>query len=67
MISNGEDWHYLVVKKLSPLLRKITSKHRDSFYCLNCLYPFRTENRFKSHEKVCKHKDLWNCNSIPKG
>ena len=28
-------WHYLSVKKLSTLLRGITSK--NNFYCLNCL------------------------------
>ena len=64
---NGEGWHYLVVKKLSVLLREITLKHDGNFYCLKCLYPFRTENTFKSHEKVCKNKDLLNCNAIPKG
>ena len=52
-----EGWHYLEVKKLSTLLREITSKHHGDFYCLNCLYSFRTENKLKSHEKVCKNKD----------
>ena len=40
--------HYLVVKKLSALLYRITSKKGD-FYCLNCLNSFRTENKLKSH------------------
>ena len=35
MTSNGEGWHYLTVKKLSALLRGITSKHHGGFYCLN--------------------------------
>ena len=45
MIPNDEkeDWHYLAVKKLYPLLHGIT---------------FKTENKLKSHEKVCKNKDL---------
>ena len=30
-------WHYLSVKKLSVLLRGITSKHYVDFYCLNCI------------------------------
>ena len=34
MTSNGENWHYLVVKKLSRLLRGITSNHKEDFYCL---------------------------------
>ena len=33
MISNGEGLHYLTVKKLSALLRKISSKHVEDFYC----------------------------------
>ena len=36
MISNGEKWHYLVVKNLPGLLRGITSSHKEDFYCLNC-------------------------------
>ena len=47
------------VKNLSILLRGITSKHHDDFYCLNCLHSFRTENKLKSHEKVCKNKDFY--------
>ena len=23
-------------------------------YCINCLYSFKTENKLKSHENVCK-------------
>ena len=46
------------IKKLSTLLRGITSKHHVDFYCLNCLHSFRTENKLKSHEKVCKNKDF---------
>ena len=34
-------WNYLAVKKLSTLLRGITSKHLGDFYCLNCRYSFR--------------------------
>ena len=32
-----EGQHYLAVKKLSALLRGITSKHNGDFYSLNCL------------------------------
>ena len=35
MITNGEKWHYLVVKNLSGLLKGITSNHNADFYCLN--------------------------------
>ena len=30
-------------KKLSSLLRGITSKHDGDFYCLNCFYFLRTK------------------------
>ena len=36
MITDGEKWHYLAVKKLPTLLRGITLKHNGDFYCLNC-------------------------------
>ena len=36
MISDGEKWHYLRVKKLSAWLRGITSNHNGDFYCMNC-------------------------------
>ena len=36
MISTGENWHYLVVKNLSGLLRGITLNHKEGFSCLNC-------------------------------
>ena len=53
-----EDWHYLAVKKLSTVLRKITSKHHGGFYCLNSLHYSRTEEKLKPHQKVCKNKHL---------
>ena len=54
-----EGWHYLAVKKLSVLLRGITSKHHGDLLCLNCIHSFRTENKVKFHEKVCKNKDFY--------
>ena len=46
MIRNREKrCHYLAVKKLSALLRGITSKNNSDFYCLNCLHPFRTKKQ----------------------
>ena len=43
-------------KKISALLHGVTSKHKGDFYYLNCLHSFRTENKRKSHENVCKNK-----------
>ena len=53
MIPNGEGWYYLTVKKLSALLRGITSKYHDYFCYVNYLYYFATENKFEPHKKVC--------------
>ena len=46
-----EGWHYLVVKKLSMLLRGIIWKYHRDIYCLNCLHSLRTENKLQFHEK----------------
>ena len=43
MISNGEKWHYLVVKNFPGLLRGITSGHKEDFYFLNCFRSYRTK------------------------
>ena len=60
MIPNEETqrWHYFAVKKISAFLHGITSKHKGDFYCLNCLHSSRTENKLKSHKKVCKNKNF---------
>ena len=62
MISDREKWHYLAVRKLSALLRGISSKHHGDFYCLNCFHSFATENKLQSHKKACKYKDFCNVN-----
>ena len=54
--------HYIAVKKLSALLRGITSKNNGDFYCLNCLHSFRTKNKLESHKKVYESNDF--CNVI---
>ena len=40
MITDGEKWPYLSVKKLSALLRETTSKHDGDFYYLNCRHSY---------------------------
>ena len=47
MISNGENWHYLVVKSLSGLLTD----------CLNCFHSYRTKNKVEAHKKICENRD----------
>ena len=56
MIPNEVKEGWITVKILSALLKRITSKHNGKFYCLNCFHFFRTENKLKSHEKICKNK-----------
>ena len=57
MITDGKKWQYLAVKKFSALLKGITSKHDEEFYCLNCFHSFKTENELKKHKNVCKNHD----------
>ena len=52
--------HYPAIKKLSVLLRGITSKHQADFYCLNCLHSFRTECKLNLHKNVCENKGFCN-------
>ena len=54
MISDGQKWHYLVVKNLSGLLRGITSNHKEDFYCLNCFHSYSTKNKLEAHKKYVK-------------
>ena len=46
MITDGtNNWHYLAVKSISGLIRRITSSHSGDFYCLNCFHPYTTEKK----------------------
>ena len=47
-------------KKLSTLLRGITSKNNGEFYYLNYLYSFKTKTKLESHKKACENKDFRN-------
>ena len=59
MITNGtSNWHYLAVKSISGLLRRITSNHNDNFYCLNCFHSYTTMNKLKKYEKICRNHDF---------
>ena len=60
--SKRQRWYYFSDKKLSSLLRGITSKHQRDFYCLNCFHSFATEKRFELHKRVRENKDF--CNVI---
>ena len=49
-------------EKNSALLRGITSKSYDGFYCSNFLHSFITKNKIESHKRVYKNKLF--CNVI---
>ena len=52
MINDGEKYHYLAVINLSALLQKISSNHKEDFYCLNCFTSYTTKNKLKEHEEI---------------
>ena len=57
MITDGDKWHYLSVKCLSALFRRITGNNQGDFYCLNCFQSYTTETKLKRHKKVCENHD----------
>ena len=57
MITNSEKWLYLTVKNLPGSLRRITSTHKEDFYCLNCFHFYRTRNKLEAHKKICENHD----------
>ena len=56
---NNNNWHYLVTKNISRLLRGITSNHKGDFYCLKCLHSNTAEKKLKKHEEICKDHDFY--------
>ena len=56
MILNGEKWKYLAVKKLSALLRGITSKNYEDFCCRNCLHSLKTKSNLRCIKEYVKIK-----------
>ena len=57
MITDGEKWHYTAVKRLSELLRGITSSHNGDVYCLNCFRVYNTKNKLEANKKICENHD----------
>ena len=54
MISDGEKWHYLTVRRLSALLKGIKSKHKGDSYCLNCFHSCASKKSLEKHMKICE-------------
>ena len=66
MITDDDNrWHYLAVKSLLALFRRIASSNNGDFYCLNCFHSYRTLNKLKKHERVCNNHDYC-CIEMPK-
>ena len=59
---DNNDGIILQPKKLSGLLRGITTNNHGDFYCWNCFHSFTTKNELQSHKRVCENKDF--CNVI---
>ena len=58
-IAEKEGWHYLELKMdMRYCMELKTLKHKSEPYCLNCFQSFRTEEKLKSYEKVCKNIDF---------
>ena len=57
MITDGEKWHYIAVKRLSGLLRGVTGNNNGDFYCLNCFNAYRSKNKLETHKKICENHD----------
>ena len=57
MIGDGKKYHYLAVTDLSALLQKISSNHKEDFYCLNCFNSYTTKNKLKEHEEIFNNHD----------
>ena len=51
---DDENWHYLAVKKLSRLLRGITSNNDGDFYCLNCFHYTEQKKHLKNVKNYAK-------------
>ena len=58
MITNGENWDYLVVQSLPGLLKGITLNHKEDFYCLNCFCAYTTKNKLEEHKNADYYADL---------
>ena len=58
MIPNGEGWHYLAVKTLLALIRRIMSKHHCDCYCLNCLHFWQQKTNANLKKKKKKKKKI---------
>ena len=68
--NEADKWHYIALKSvctddgfnrpirsLPRLFRGLAANNNGDFYCLSCLYSFRTDNALKRHERLCGNND----------
>ena len=55
MITDGEKLSRC--KEFVRITRRITSKHKRDFYCLNYFHSYTTENKLEKHKNVCENHD----------
>ena len=53
---DGENCLYLCIKKLSALLRGISSNHNGDVYFMNCFKAFRAKSKLEVHKKCLMKK-----------
>ena len=58
IVQDNRKTHYTAIKRISALLRGITSNHHVDFYCINCLNAFRTREALQIHVEACKDHDF---------
>ena len=54
---NENNWHYLTIKNMKRLIRRVTSNNHDDIFCRNCMHSYCTENPLKKHERICIDHD----------
>ena len=59
MITYGKEWHYIAVKRLPALFRRIISKHDEDFYCLNCFHSYSKTGKLEKHKDLCEKYDYY--------
>ena len=58
LVSDGDKWHYTVIKSLSRLLSSSNSKHmHKQYFCTNCLQGFTQELRQNHHQAFCENNE----------
>ena len=41
------------------MLQRISSNHKEDFYCLNCFNSYTSKNKIKEDEEICNNHDSY--------